>query len=51
MDLTGMARTLAAETYAPLEIFSAAGIIYLAMVISTSKFVTWMERRWTVYRR
>jgi len=51
MDLTGMARTLAAETYAPLEIFSAAGIIYLAMVMSTSKLVTWMERRWTVYRR
>jgi His/Glu/Gln/Arg/opine family amino acid ABC transporter permease subunit len=51
MDLTGMARTLAAETYAPLEIFSAAGIIYLAMVITTSKLVTWMERRWTAYRR
>jgi His/Glu/Gln/Arg/opine family amino acid ABC transporter permease subunit len=50
MDLTGMARTLAAETYAPLEIFCAAGIIYLAIVFSTSKLVTWMERRWTLYR-
>lgn len=50
MDLTGMARTLAADTYAPLEIFSAAGIIYLVMVFSTSKCVTWMEKRWTVYR-
>ncbi|MEW6262823.1 MAG: ABC transporter permease subunit [Thermodesulfobacteriota bacterium] len=50
MDLTGMARTLASDTYAPLEIFSAAGIIYLAMVFSTSKLVAWMEKRWTVYR-
>lgn len=51
LDLTGMARTLAARTYAPLEIFSAAGIIYLVMVFSTSKLVTRMERRWTLYRR
>jgi len=51
LDLTGMARKLAADTYAPLEIFSAAGVIYLAMVFSTSKLVTWTERRWTVYRR
>lgn len=50
MDLTGMARTLAAETYAPLEIFCAAGVIYLVMVFSTSKLITWMERRWTAYR-
>jgi His/Glu/Gln/Arg/opine family amino acid ABC transporter permease subunit len=51
LDLTGMARTLAADTYAPLEIFSAAGIIYLAMVFSTSKLATWLEARLTVYRR
>ena len=51
IDLTGMARTLAAETYSPLEIFSTAGVIYLAIVISTSKLVTWMEKRWTAYRR
>jgi His/Glu/Gln/Arg/opine family amino acid ABC transporter permease subunit len=50
MDLTGMARTLAAETYAPLEIFSIAGVIYLAIVFSTSKLVTGLEKRWTFYR-
>lgn len=50
LDLTGMARTLAAETFATLEMFCAAGVIYLVMVFSTSKLVTWMERRWTVYR-
>lgn len=50
MDLTGMARTLAAETYAPLEIFSIAGIIYLVIVFSTSRLVTGLEKRWTLYR-
>ncbi|MBB1488244.1 ABC transporter permease [Oceanospirillum sediminis] len=29
LDLTGMARTIIARTYTPLEIFLAAGIIYL----------------------
>jgi polar amino acid transport system permease protein len=51
MDLTGMARTLSADTYAPLEIFTAAGMIYLIMVFSTSKLVTLMETRLTAYRR
>jgi His/Glu/Gln/Arg/opine family amino acid ABC transporter permease subunit len=50
LDLTGMARTVAAETYAPLEILSTAGVIYLVMVFSTSRLVTWVERRSTAYR-
>ena len=45
-----VARTLAAETYAPLEIFSVAGIIYLVIVFSTSRLVTGLEKRWTLYR-
>ncbi len=51
LDLTGMARTVAAETYAPLEILSAAGVFYLVMVFSTSRCVSWMERRCTAYRQ
>lgn len=31
MDLTGMARTIIARTYLPVEIFFAAGMLYLAM--------------------
>ena len=31
LDLTGMARTIIARTYTPLEIFFAAGMIYLAI--------------------
>jgi His/Glu/Gln/Arg/opine family amino acid ABC transporter permease subunit len=50
LDLTGMARTVAAETYAPLEILSTAGVIYLVMVFSTSRLVTWVEQRSTAYR-
>jgi ABC-type arginine/histidine transport system permease subunit len=30
MDVTGVARTLVSETYAPYEIFIAAAVIYLA---------------------
>ena len=29
LDITGMARTIIARTYTPLEIFTAAGMIYL----------------------
>lgn len=31
LDITGMARTIIARTYTPLEIFFAAGMIYLVM--------------------
>ncbi|RMM03897.1 Amino acid ABC transporter permease [Pseudomonas syringae pv. maculicola] len=31
MELTGMARTIIARTYLPVEIFFAAGMFYLVM--------------------
>lgn len=31
LDLTGMARTIIARTYTPIEIFMAAGVVYLAI--------------------
>ena len=31
LELTGMARTIIARTYLPVEIFFAAGMFYLAM--------------------
>jgi polar amino acid transport system permease protein len=34
LDLTGMARTIIARTFTPVEIFLAAGLIYLAMVFA-----------------
>jgi len=33
LDLTGMARTIIARTYTPMEIFLAAGAIYLVISI------------------
>ena len=45
LDLTGMARTVIARTYTPLEIFLAAGVIYLiisAVIIALFRF---LERR------
>jgi putative lysine/arginine/ornithine/histidine/octopine transport system permease protein len=33
LDLTGMARTIIARTYTPMEIFIAAGVIYLVISI------------------
>ena len=31
LDLTGMARTIIARTYTPVEIFLAAGLIYIVL--------------------
>ncbi|MCW8884191.1 MAG: ABC transporter permease [Motiliproteus sp.] len=42
LDLTGMARTIIARTYTPLEIFLAAGVIYLiisALLILLFRFL------------
>lgn len=42
LDLTGMARTIIARTYTPLEVFLAAGIIYLiisALIIGLFHFL------------
>jgi polar amino acid transport system permease protein len=41
MDLTGVARTLVARTYKPVEVFLAAGLLYLVIVYG----VTWLLRR------
>jgi polar amino acid transport system permease protein len=41
LDLTGMARTIIARTYTPLEVFLAAGVIYLiisALIIFLFKY-------------
>lgn len=42
LDLTGMARTIIARTYTPLEVFLAAGVIYLiisALIIGLFHFL------------
>lgn len=47
MDITGVARTLAAETYMPIELFTAAAAIYLALTYGMSWGITLLERKLT----
>ena len=47
LDLTGMARTIIARTYMPVEIFLAAGLIYLAMTFTFVQLYRLLERRLT----
>lgn len=45
LDLTGMARTIIARTYMPVEIFLAAGLIYLAITFVFVQLFRLLERR------
>jgi len=45
LDLTGMARTVIARTYMPVEIFLAAGVLYLLMTFVFTQGYRQLERR------
>lgn len=45
LDLTGMARTIIARTYTPLEIFLAAGVIYLLISALLILLFRFLEKR------
>jgi octopine/nopaline transport system permease protein len=47
LEITGIARQIASRTYAPLEIFTAAGILYLAINLLAVVGVRALERRLT----
>jgi octopine/nopaline transport system permease protein len=47
LEITGIARQIASRTYAPLEIFTAAGILYLAITLLAVVGVRALERRLT----
>ena len=51
LDLTGVARILVSRTYAPYEIFLAAGAIYLGLTYITTQLLYWGERRLSIERR
>jgi His/Glu/Gln/Arg/opine family amino acid ABC transporter permease subunit len=46
LELTGMARTIIAKTYTPVEIFTAAGAIYLLLSFIMVQGFRFVERRW-----
>lgn len=43
MDLTGVARSLAADTYMPIEIFATSALIYLAVTYLLSRLIVLLE--------
>lgn len=48
MDLTGVARTVVARTYKPVEVFLAAGILYLIIVYGVTWLLKLLEKKWQV---
>ena len=44
LDITGVARTLVAHTYAPYEVFLVAGALYLIVVLATTRLLAILER-------
>ncbi|MGB0466889.1 MAG: ABC transporter permease [Pontibacterium sp.] len=53
LDLTGMARTIIARTYTPLEMFLAAGLVYLliaAVMIGCFRFLEYRFNRYQYYK-
>lgn len=51
MDITGVARTLAADTYMPIEIYTMAAIIYLTLTFTLSQAVQLLEWRMDTARK
>ena len=49
LDMTGVARTLVAQTFAPYEIFISAAIIYMVMAWMIQKSVGMAEQRMSRY--
>jgi len=47
MELTGVARTVVARTYKPVEVFLAAGVIYLVIVYGVTWLLKRLEKRWS----
>ncbi|MBO4852171.1 MAG: amino acid ABC transporter permease [Schwartzia sp.] len=47
-ELTRRGQLIIARTYASLEIWLCVAIIYLAMTVSISRLVAWLERRYQI---
>lgn len=48
LDLTGVARRIVARTYKPVEVFLAAGILYLIIVYGVTWLLKRLERRLSI---
>lgn len=45
LEVTGIARKIISQTYAPMELFIMAGAIYLTIVFTVTRVVDWIENR------
>jgi len=51
LDLTGMARTIIARNYMPVETFLAAGLIYMAITFVMVRGLRWIEHLTSAHMR
>ncbi|MBB4264911.1 ABC transporter permease [Roseospira visakhapatnamensis] len=51
LDLTGMARTVIARNYMPVETFLAAGLIYMTITFVLVRGLRWVEHRTSAHTR
>ncbi len=47
MEMTGVARSIIAKTYAPIELFIVAGSLYLVLNFLVTRLIAWWERSLT----
>jgi octopine/nopaline transport system permease protein len=51
LEITGIAKQINARTFAPFEVFTAAGILYLAINFGAAQLIRWLEWRTTPHLR
>jgi octopine/nopaline transport system permease protein len=51
LEITGIARKIISQTYAPMELFIMAGAIYLTIIFVVTRAVRWIELRLSPERR
>ena len=51
MEMTGIARKIMAKTFAPVEAFVAAGILYLFLNFLMVQFVKYLEWKYNPHLR
>lgn len=51
LEITGIAKQINSRTFAPFEVFTAAGILYLAINFGAAQLIRWLEWRTTPHLR
>ncbi len=49
MELMGVARLAASDTYMPIQVFAMAGVIYYALTLLITRLFAWLENRYNRY--